>query len=113
VRSSKKNSNKGYPIVKNDFQHSVAGLFEKQYHGTKCNNRIFIIVLFCALCRIQSQEEQKMIKSVFDEKFDEGVAVGEVRGKLNKGTGPATGYYGAPKEDLSNSCVQVKAEKKK
>ena len=54
MRSSRENSNKGDPIVKNDFQHFVAGLFEKQYHGTKCNNRIFIIVLFCALCRIQS-----------------------------------------------------------
>ena len=54
MRSSRKNFSKGYQIVKNDFQHSVAGLFEKQYHGTKCNNRIFIIVLFCALCRIQS-----------------------------------------------------------
>jgi len=28
--------------------------FEKQYNGTKCDNAIFIAVLFCALRRIQS-----------------------------------------------------------
>ena len=54
MRSSRKNFNQGYKIVKEDFQNSVAGLFEKQYHGSKCNNKIFINVLFCALCRIQS-----------------------------------------------------------
>jgi len=51
---SRKNFSQGYKIVKEDFQHSVEKLFEKQYHGSKCNNRIFINVLFCALCRIQS-----------------------------------------------------------
>ena len=54
MSSSRKNFTKGYQIVKADFQHSVAHLFEKQYHGSKCNNSIFINVLFCALCRIQS-----------------------------------------------------------
>ena len=54
MSSSRKNFTKGYQIVKDDFQHSIGNLFEKQYNGTKCNNRIFINVLFCALCRIQS-----------------------------------------------------------
>jgi len=54
MSSSRKNFSQGYKIVKEDFQHSVSNLFEKQYHGSKCNNRIFINVLFCALCRIQS-----------------------------------------------------------
>ena len=52
--SSRRNFNTGYQIVKQNFQTSVADLFEKQYHGTLCNNAIFINVLFCALCRIQS-----------------------------------------------------------
>jgi len=51
---SRKNFTKGQQIVKGDFQNSVANLFEKQYHGSKCNNPIFINILFCALCRIQS-----------------------------------------------------------
>jgi len=54
MRSSGKNYTKGYQIVKSNFENSVAGLFEKQYHGTKCNNRIFVNILFCALCHIQS-----------------------------------------------------------
>ena len=48
------NFNKGYQAVKNNFQEAVGNLFEKQYNGTKCNNGIFITVLFCALCRIPS-----------------------------------------------------------
>jgi len=54
MNSSRKNFSKGYQIVKSDFQNFVANLFEKQYHGSKCNNKIFINILFCALCRIQS-----------------------------------------------------------
>ncbi len=54
MSSSRKHFTKGYRSVKDDFQHSIHHLFEKQYHGTKCNNRIFINVLFCALCRVQS-----------------------------------------------------------
>jgi putative transposase len=54
MSSSRKDFSQGYKIVKEDFQHSVSNLFEKQYHGSKCNNPIFINVLFCALCRIQS-----------------------------------------------------------
>jgi len=54
MSSSRKNFTKGYQIVKADFQKSVANLFEKQYHGSKCNNPLFINVLFCALCRVQS-----------------------------------------------------------
>ena len=54
MRSSRKNFNQGYKIVKEDFQNSVENLFEKQYNGSKCNNKIFINVLFCARCRIPS-----------------------------------------------------------
>ena len=52
--SPRKNFSKGYQTVKNNFQEAVGNLFEKQHNGTKCNNAIFITVLFCALCRIQS-----------------------------------------------------------
>jgi hypothetical protein len=54
MSSSRKNFSQRYKIVKEDFQNSVANLFEKQHYGSKCNNPIFINVLFCALCRIQS-----------------------------------------------------------
>ena len=54
MNSSRKNFSKGYQIVKSDFQNFVANLFEKQYHGSKCNNKIFINILFCALCHVQS-----------------------------------------------------------
>ena len=46
MRSSRKNFTKDYQIVKSDFQNCVSGLFEKEYHGSKCNNRICINVLF-------------------------------------------------------------------
>ena len=39
---SRKNFSQGYKIVKEDFQRSVENLFEKQHHGSKCTNRIFI-----------------------------------------------------------------------
>ena len=52
--SSRKNFSQGFQIVKDNFQKSAANLFVKQYDGTKCSNAIFITVLFCALCRIQS-----------------------------------------------------------
>jgi hypothetical protein len=52
--STRKNFSQGYQIVKDNFQKSAANLFVKQYDGTKCSNAIFITVLFCALCRIQS-----------------------------------------------------------
>jgi len=52
--SPKRNFNTGYQIVKQNFQDSVAGLFETHHNGTACNNAIFINILFCALCRIQS-----------------------------------------------------------
>ncbi len=54
MSSSRKNFITGHHSVKDDFQYSIDNLFEKQYHGTKCNNRIFINVLFCVLCRVQS-----------------------------------------------------------
>jgi len=52
--SSRKNFNTGYQNVKEDFQHAVGNIFEKQYKGRDCNNSVFIKVLFCALCHIQS-----------------------------------------------------------
>jgi len=50
--SSWKNSTQGCQIVKDNFQHFIANLLDKQYNGTKCNNIIFINVLFFAPCAI-------------------------------------------------------------
>ena len=52
--SSREDFSQGYQIVKDNFQKSAANLFVRQYDGTKCSNAIFITVLFCVLCRIQS-----------------------------------------------------------
>ena len=54
MSSSRKNFNTGYKNVKDDFQFAVGKIFEKQYKGRDCNNSVFIKVLFCALCHVQS-----------------------------------------------------------
>ena len=54
MNTPRRNFITGYQIVKQNFQRSAADLFEKQHHGTICNNAFFINVLFCALCRTQS-----------------------------------------------------------
>jgi len=65
--SPKRNFNTGYQIVKQNFQDSIASLFEKQHHGTACNN-VIINILFCALCRTRKKISAPSANSVGDVK---------------------------------------------
>jgi len=52
--SSRKNYSGNFQHVKDQFQNAAGQLFAKEHHGRECNNAIFVKVLFCALCHIQS-----------------------------------------------------------
>jgi hypothetical protein len=50
----RKNYSRGYQEVQDRFSGEAAKLFEKEHHGRECPNSVFIRVLFCALCHVQS-----------------------------------------------------------
>ena len=52
--SVRKNYNKSFQQVQDRFTSEAGKLFETEHHGRECTNAIFIRVLFCALCHIQS-----------------------------------------------------------
>ena len=52
--SIRKNDNKSFPHVQDQFIGEVGKLFDAEHPGHKCPNTVFIRVLFCALCHIQS-----------------------------------------------------------
>jgi putative transposase len=50
----RKNYGQCFQHVQDRFTGEAGKLFEKEHHGSKCTNAVFIRVLFCALCHIQS-----------------------------------------------------------
>jgi hypothetical protein len=48
------NYSKSFQHVQDRFTGEVGKIFEKEHHGRECTNAVFIRVLFCALCHIQS-----------------------------------------------------------
>ena len=52
--SIRKNYSKSFPHVQDRFAGEVGKLFDKKHPGRECPNSVFIRVLFCALCHIQS-----------------------------------------------------------
>jgi len=52
--SPRKNYSGNFQHVKDQFQNAARRLFAKEHHGRECHNAIFVKVLFCALCHIQS-----------------------------------------------------------
>ena len=52
--SIRKNYSKSFQHVQDRFTGDAGKLFEKEHKGRECTNAVFIRVLFCALCHIQS-----------------------------------------------------------
>ena len=49
------NYSKSFQYVQDRFTGEVGKLFDKEHHGCKCTNSVFIRVLFCALCHAEVQ----------------------------------------------------------
>ena len=52
--SVRKNYSKSFQHVQDRFTGEAGKLFATEHHGRECTNAVFIRVLFCALCHIQS-----------------------------------------------------------
>jgi putative transposase len=50
----RKNYSRSFQHVQDRFTGEAGKLFETEHHGRECTNAVFIRVLFCALCHIQS-----------------------------------------------------------
>lgn len=51
---ARKNYNRGDLQVQDRFTTEAGKLFHTEHHGRDCTNSVFIRVLFCAPCRVQS-----------------------------------------------------------
>jgi len=51
---ARKNYNRSIHQVQDRFITETEKLFHKEHHGQECRNSVFIRVLFCALCHVQS-----------------------------------------------------------